>query len=81
MALATSSTSWKMQRKEQRRALIVKTRKAAPSSEVLKQRLGDCVKEFNNRIFDTCSNEKLVGAARKLILKSGKKHEVRRRAT
>jgi hypothetical protein len=42
-------------------------------SEVLKQRLGACVEEFDNSIFDTCSNEKLVNATRKLILESGKK--------
>jgi hypothetical protein len=44
-------------------------------SEVLKQRLGACVEEFDNIIFDTCSNEKLVvRAACELILKSGKKN-------
>jgi hypothetical protein len=36
-------------------------------------RLGDDVEEFDHSIFDTCSNEKLVRAVRKLILKSGKK--------
>jgi hypothetical protein len=42
-------------------------------SEVPKKRLDACVEEFNNSIFDTRSNESLVRAARKLILKSGKK--------
>jgi hypothetical protein len=42
-------------------------------SEALKKRLGACVEEFDNNIFDTRSNEYLVSAARKLILKSGKK--------
>jgi hypothetical protein len=42
-------------------------------SEVLKKRLHACVEEFDNSIFDTSSNESLVSAARKLILKSGKK--------
>jgi hypothetical protein len=41
--------------------------------EVLKKRLDACVEEFYNSIFDTRSNESLVSAARKLILKSGKK--------
>jgi hypothetical protein len=42
-------------------------------SEALKKRLGACVEEFDNSIFDTRSNESLVRGARKLILKSGKK--------
>jgi hypothetical protein len=42
-------------------------------SEVLKKRLDACVEEFYNSIFDTRSNESLVSAARKLILRSGKK--------
>jgi hypothetical protein len=42
-------------------------------SEVLMERLDDDVEEFDNSMFDTCSNEKLVRAVRKLILKSGKK--------
>jgi hypothetical protein len=42
-------------------------------SEVLKKRLGACVEKFDNSIFDTRSNESLVRAARKPILKSGKK--------
>jgi hypothetical protein len=37
------------------------------------ERLDACVEEFDNRIFDTRSNESLVSVARKLILKSGKK--------
>ena len=41
--------------------------------EVLKKRLDDDVEEFDYSIFDTCSNEQLVRAVRKLILKSGKK--------
>jgi hypothetical protein len=42
-------------------------------SEVLMERLGDCVKEFKYSIFDTRSNESLVIVARKPILLSGKK--------
>ena len=42
-------------------------------SAVLKKRLDDDVEECDYSIFDTCSNEKLVRAVRKLILKSGKK--------
>jgi hypothetical protein len=42
-------------------------------SEVLKKRLGACVEEFDNSIFDTRSSGSLVRAARELILKSGKK--------
>ena len=39
----------------------------------MKKRLDDDVEEFEHSIFDTFSNEKLVRAVRKLILKSGKK--------
>jgi hypothetical protein len=41
--------------------------------EVLKKRLDDDVEECDYSIFDTCSNEQLVRAVRKLILLSGKK--------